>query len=184
MEWWSHTESLWQSESLMGAKIEKCVPLDAKHKITHSSLKLFNGGHTLLYVRLYFFSRLQLVCQSFPSAEKTERYSDMLIKVWRVCLSLSSPEHADLCLAWAGLHCASSTHPCRQTEPLSWSTAQWAGCSSPPGPPAGPCRRKHPKSELAVLQMSLSPGDTRETNVSYRTNTNSTIAITSSAAVT
>lgn len=55
----------------MGAKIEICVPLDAKHKITRSSLKLFNCGHTLPYVRLYFCSRLQLVCQSLPSAEET-----------------------------------------------------------------------------------------------------------------
>lgn len=36
---------------------------------------------------------------------------------------------------------SSPTHPCRQTAPLSWSTARWAGCSSPPCPPAEPYHR-------------------------------------------
>lgn len=53
---------------------------------------------------------------------------------------------------------SSPTHLCRWTAPPSCCTAQWAGCSSPPCPPAGPCRRKPPRTGLTVQPTSLGPG--------------------------
>lgn len=56
---------------------------------------------------------------------------------------------------------SSSTHPCRWTAPQSLSTARWAGCSSPPCPPAEPCHRKHPGTGLTVPPRSPDPDEER-----------------------
>lgn len=90
----------------------------------------------------------------------------MLLYSCAVFLSLSSPENSSLSRgqAVALVSCSVSfcTHPYRQTEPLSWSTARSAGCNSPPKPPAEPCHRKPPRTEPSVPQMTPDPGHKRE----------------------
>lgn len=60
------------------------------------------------------------------------------------------------------------THPCRLTAPPSWSTARWAGCSSPPCLRAEPYHRKHPGSGQAAPQTSPHPGEKKGGNWSYQ----------------
>lgn len=68
---------------------------------------------------------------------------ELVIKAQRRETPPELNRHTPIICAWPYillLH-SSPTHPCRQTAPLSWSTARWAGCSSPPCPPAEPYHR-------------------------------------------